>query len=535
MHLFLLLLQNQNPNKKLKQVKTKMKIISLALAATFLLPTNSQAQDGSLDLSFGNNGIVTTAIGSDAYGYAMSVQPDGKILVAGTSSDNGTNDNFALVRYNTDGSLDLTFGLNGIVTTNLGSSSLDNATDISIQPDGKILLAGFSGTGANADFALVRYNPNGSLDLSFDSDGIVITPIGNDHDGALAISLQPDGKILLAGWSSYGVNLSNFILIRYNSNGSLDLSFDSDGIVNTSFGNNSLAWAMSLQPDGKILLGGPLSNGTNGTFFSVRYNNDGSLDLSFDVDGKVTTAIGSASGANAMCLQPDGKILLAGTAVISGHSDFALARYNSDGSLDLNFDTDGIVTTAIGSSYGLAYAVSLQPDEKILVAGFSSNGTNNDFTLVRYNSDGSLDLSFDTDGKVVTPISGSNAEAYAMCIQSDGKILLSGYSNGTGNYVFTLARYNNTITAINTIKDSTPAMLVFPNPFNDATTIQFPSTTNNAELSIYNMFGQKVKTISNISDSTISLNRNELSSGFYVVSLTQNKKVVATSKIVVVD
>ncbi len=195
---------------------------------------------------------------------------------------------------------------------------------------------------------------------------------------------------------------------------------------------------MAIQSDGKIVVAEPYNNGSDLDFAVARYNSDGSLDTSFDGDGKVTTDIDSGDAALAMVIQSDGKILLAGYG--GGYKYFALARYNSDGSLDNTFGTGGKVTTDIGGSYDLVYDIAIQSDGKIIVTGDSYNG-NYDFALARYTSNGSLDLSFDGDGKVTTPIGGGNDYAYDIAIQSDGKIVVAGYSDNGSNDDFALVCY----------------------------------------------------------------------------------------------
>jgi uncharacterized delta-60 repeat protein len=230
-----------------------------ALLGTSLL----HAAPGDLDLGFGGGtGIVTTAIGA-ANDYAQSViqQADGKLVVAGYSS-NGSNWDFALVRYNADGSLDTSFDGDGKVTTDFGAST-DAGNSVIQQADGKLVVAGYSDNGGNYDFALVRYNADGSLDASFDGDGIVTTAIGAANDYAQSVIQQADGKLVVAGRSHNGSNW-DFTLVRYNADGSLDASFDGDGIVTTAIGAaNDYAQSVIQQADGKLVVAGTSSNGSN--------------------------------------------------------------------------------------------------------------------------------------------------------------------------------------------------------------------------------------------------------------------------------
>jgi len=390
--------------------------------------------NGSLDTSFDGDGKVTTPIGtSDDYGYSVAIQPDGKIVVAGYSY-NGSNYDFAVVRYNPNGSLDTSFDGDGKVPTPIGSGD-DHGYGVAIQSNGKIVVAGDSYNGSNYDFALVRYNSDGSLDTSFDGDGKVVTPIGSSSDYGRSVALQSDGKIVVAGYSS-----GDFALARYNSsNGSLDTSFDADGKVTTPIGSSSdYACGVAVQSDGKIVAAGYTWTGSTWEFALARYNANGSLDTSFDADGKVTTRVGTGDdSARGIALPSDGKIVVAGYSIDGSNYDFALARYNANGSLDTSFDADGKVTTSFGSASNYGYSVAVQSDGKMVLAGYTYNGSNDDFALVRYNANGSLDTSFDGDGVVTTDF-GNWDDGYSIALQPDGKIVVAGSSGGD----FALARYN---------------------------------------------------------------------------------------------
>jgi uncharacterized delta-60 repeat protein len=407
---------------------------------------------GSLDTTFGTagTGIVTTPIGSgDDVAHALGIQSDGKIVVAGSSyNSNSSKNDFALARYNTDGSLDTGFGTVGIVTTSIGSIN-DAANALGIQSDGKIVAAGSSYNGSKYDFALVRYNANGTLDTGFGTGGIVTTSIGSNNDYANALGIQSDGRIVVAGRSfNTSSNKYDFALVRYNANGTLDTTFGTGGIVTTSIGSGSIydyAYALGIQPsDGRIVVAGYSYNGSKYNFALVRYNANGTLDTTFGTGGIVTTSIGSSDdAAHALGIQSDGKIVVAGSSYGSKYN-FALVRYNANGTLDTTFGTagTGIVTTPIGSDWDYAYALGIQPsDGKIVAAGSSNSGSNYDFALVRYNTDGSLDTGFGTGGIVTTPIGSSDDYALALGIQSDGRIVAAGYSYNGSNYDFALVRY----------------------------------------------------------------------------------------------
>ncbi len=398
---------------------------------------------GTLDTTFGTAGKVTTAIGTNyELAAAVAIQTDRKIVTVGTYNGSG-NYEFALVRYNSDGSLDTSFGSSGKVTTSIGDGD-DFANAVAIQTDGKIVAAGVAKSGNQNSFALTRYNTDGSLDTSFGSSGKVTTAFGIFDDHAYSVAIQTDGKIVAAGYADIIGSQNSFALARYNTDGSLDTSFGSTGKVTTSIGGGlgSGAYAMAIQTDGKIVTAGFANDGVKNSYALIRYNTDGSLDTSFGSSGNVITAIGTSYDyANAVAIQADGKIVAAGSANNGARNNFALVRYNSNGSLDTSFGSSGKVTTTIGSSDDLAFAVAIQKDSKIVAAGYAMNGSQNSIALIRYNTDGSLDTSFGSSGKVTTAIGISNDVVYGVAIQSDGKIVAVGQSDNGSNFDFALARY----------------------------------------------------------------------------------------------
>ena len=347
------------------------------------------------------------------------------------------------------GSLDSIFGTGGIVTTSIGTSD-DSANAVAIQSDGKIVAAGYSytGSGSGCDFAVARYNTDGSLDSTFGTNGIVTTAIGMWND-ALSVAIQSDQKIVAVGRSSVNsFSYYDFALVRYNTDGSLDSTFGTGGKVLTAIGSyHDEAYGIAIQSDQKIVAVGRSSDSTNtnSDFSLARYNTDGSLDSTFGTGGKVLTAIGSTGDnyAHSVAIQSDGNIVAAGFSYNGSDSDFALVRYTTSGSLDSTFGTNGIVTTAIGTSNALANGVAIQSNGKIVAAGYSSNGSNYDFALARYTTSGSLDSTFGTGGIVTTAIGTGNDIAHGVAIQSDGKIVAAGssYISGSSSYDFSLVRY----------------------------------------------------------------------------------------------
>ena len=515
--------------------KCTLSLVYFSFIACFFSIINCKAQVGSLDIYYDNDVKLTTTIGTtyDA-GNAVAIQSDGKIIVAGASS-NGANAEFAVLRYHSNGSLDNSFDLDGKVTTAIGQTGCI-AYAIAIQPDGKILVAGESTNLANKDFALVRYHSNGSLDLSFDSDGIVTTAIGNLSEIASTMVLQSDGKILLAGYSNNGHDI-DFAIARYNADGSLDNGFDTDGIVTTLIDTFSDAiQTIAMQPDGKILVGGSTSNGSNGDFIVARYHSNGSLDTTFDSDGFVITTFGNSyDGLYAIALQPDGKIVAAGATFLGSNYDFAVARYNSNGSLDLTFDVDGKVTTPIGNGNDRIYAMKLQTDGKIVATGMTYNGTNDDMALARFNMNGSIDTSFDADGKTTTALGNSHDVANAIAIQSDGKIVVVGYSNNGANDDVAVCRYIGNAVASG-VHESIPSILalkIYPNPCNKNVMLGFPTIIHSGELTICNYLGETVRTENGIDGGSITLDCSHFAKGMYYLKLTEHGSTLGSGKLLV--
>jgi uncharacterized delta-60 repeat protein len=400
--------------------------------------------DGTLDTSFGEGGKVTTDVGS-GYDEAYSViqQSDGKLLVGGTAFGL-----FALARYNMDGTLDTSFGVGGKVTTDVGSGN-DGTYSVIQQADDKLVAAGYSHSSfGNAEFALVRYNTDGTLDTSFNATGKVTSAFGSGIDRAYSVIQQSDGKLVMAGVSHNGSN-NDFALVRYNSDGSLDTAFSDDGQLSTALGLGAdMATSVIQQADGKLVVAGDSKNGIYPTFALVRYNSDGSLDRAFSGDGKLTTAIGAeGAGVSSVIQQADGKLVAAGFSSAGSRSDFALARYSTNGALDTTFNTTGKVTTVFYDSRGLdnARSVIQQLDGRLVVGGYSSNGSQSDFALARYNTDGTLDTAFNGSGRITTAIGSMSDGASSVIQQVDGHLIAAGFStngiNGSQSD-FALARYN---------------------------------------------------------------------------------------------
>jgi len=358
------------------------------------------------------------------------------------------------------GQLDPSFGAGGTVVTEF-PSSYSGARDVAVQADGRIVAAGFAHTNNSiiSDFALTRYDASGALDPTFGTGGRVRTDFGGRFDEALAVAVQPDGGIVVAGNSS-DANGSDMAVARYHSDGTLDTSFDGDGMALVDFGSEASARAVALQPDGRVVLAGWVSHPVGGgccvsDFALARLTSAGALDSSFDGDGRVVTDFlpGSDNGhdaAQAVLVQADGRIVAAGAGVAGVVSvDFAVARYLADGSLDPTFSDDGLVTTDFVGYFDEIRDLAVDTGGRIVTGGQSCEFPGNsdevcDFGLARYTSNGTLDRRFGRKGRIRTDLGADLSEGIrGLVVQADGRIVAAGETSGPGAQDVGLTRYRS--------------------------------------------------------------------------------------------
>lgn len=411
---------------------------SAILAMAILATSWAMAAPGDLDTSFGTSGKVTTDIASSSSDGAVdvAVQPDGKVVVAGFT-DSGSNRNFCVVRYDFDGDLDPTFGTSGKVTTDIAGMH-DFPQALALQSDGKIVVAGYSNTATFPDFSVVRYTANGVLDTTFNSTGIVTTDFGID-DRAYDVAIQGNGDIVVIGASASGGN-SDFAVAQYTSSGALDTAFDTDGKQTVDIAASyDFAYGVALQQDYKIVLVGSAGTGVGTNFGLTRLNANGTVDTAFGTSGRVVTDFfGDEDAANAAVVQPGGKILVAGHARNGSHDDFALAQYDSNGSPDLLFNLVGRVTHDFSGTNDRARALVIQDQGIAVVAGYANNGMHNEFALARIKTDdGSLDTGFGNSGTTTTDFSGNASSASGLDYSPSRGFVAAGGTNGD----FAVARY----------------------------------------------------------------------------------------------
>lgn len=502
----------------------------------------SSAQGVFIDSTFGNNGVVVTDFNGDEDGVSsLLAQPDGKIVVAGVAFKNDHNV-FALARYHNDGTPDSSFSNDGKLTTNIGQYN-DAARAMLLQPDGKLVVAG----GAQEtyyDFAVVRYNSNGTPDPTFGDNGIVTTDIGLFYNSASDIILQPDGKLVAAG-SADGNNNTDFALARYNSDGTLDSSFGNAGTKTIDIGNgDNDGCEVILQPDNKIVLAGPVYHSGNYDFALARFNTDGSLDNSFGTNGKVITDFDFYDDfGRCSALQDDGKILVAGyTTDASYDYNVGIARYMPDGSLDNSFGTDGTVNSGISDTTDMAYAIIIEADGSILVTGTSGQGSTRQIEVVKYNKDGSPDTDFSGDGIYKLNIPFQCSWASSMITMDSGKIVLAGSAGFSSEEDFLLVRLidlklQGFYTNVESTQVGSADFDMYPNPTESIFKIELPADLENQEclISITNAIGQEVFSFRERS-STIGqfkeISLDNFPQGFYFVNVVMGKTAGNTKMLV---
>jgi uncharacterized delta-60 repeat protein len=411
--------------------------VSFGIAISAISAFAAPAQAASLDPTFGSAGVASTAFGNYGSAARVVIQPDGRIVAAGQTALG----EFALARYTTTGALDTSFNGTGKVATMPSGSCSGQARALALQADGKIVVAGAScpNFSSTRNFTVYRYNTDGSLDATFGSSGKATVNFYAGASEAYAVAVQ-GSSIWVAGYAGSG-----FALARLTSSGTLDYSFGSgSGAVTSTVGTGSaFANSLVIQADGKPVLAGYASSG--GTVFALtRYTTNGALDATFGAGGKVLTHVaGTSSGnsaiATSLAVQSDGNIVAAGYAKSAGADYYRVAavRYTSAGALDSYFGSGtGKVLSAIGSGDAIGSDVAIDANGGIVVGGYSKAGSYRQLTLNRYDQYGNQDVGF---GPVATAVGSANAAVQGLAIQGDGKIVVAGYGNSPATFV--VARY----------------------------------------------------------------------------------------------
>lgn len=480
----------------------KKYLLWIALSAAWLTaPTPfAHAQAGQIDLSFSLDGMATyDAGGMDERVEDVLLQPDGKILVAGTSY-NGTEEDFVLLRYDADGTLDATFGIGGkVIAANEGR---DRFNSLALQPDGKILMGGSFYWG----MALYRFEPDGRPDSTFGVGGFAekrFTGVTYCYD----IVLQPDGKVVAAGQTWPG-SANQFVAVRFEVDGDIDSTFGTNGVAIAPYFSYSNCYAASLQPDGKILMAGTMGD----YMAAARLLPNGDLDSTFGDDG---IALGWTSGI-ARCygigLQQDGKVVLCG----SNHyfnGDYAVMRFTAGGDLDSTFGQGGLVVSDLFFLQSGAQDLQIQPDGKLVVVGSSVGG----MTVVRYEVDGRIDSTFGTNGIAWTTFGSQNNVGKTVLLQPDGRIVVGGYTEQAQDFDFMVARFHNDGTLDVPEAGHGGLLSLAPNPSGGLVRVGWPRAARAVRLQVLDVSGRVVMTQDGLPGNELALDLSGLPGGMYLV------------------
>ncbi len=444
--------------------------VAVAVLATLTtVATPVSAADGDLDTSFDSDGMRKVdlhASGEDGI-YHIAVEDDGDVMFSGYWNNNGQANKYSWYQQlkNPDGT---SAGLSNPSDRLFWSPKADVIRETLIQSDGRYVSVGYAGTvttgsGGDYDCAVIRRMPvdeagnDGELDTSFSGNGkLFVTFSGSSNDYCTSGALQSDGKIVVGGWGPDGGN-DKFLLARIDTDGTLDTTFGGNdtGMMTTSLcdvmsdcgsGVSSALRRLEIQPDGKIVVGGSYdTDGADTDFVVARYTTDGDLDTTFSSDGIHAFDLGSGTQdqLRGMKLQPNGKIVVVG---YNDAKDWAVARLNTDGSMDTTFGGgDGITITDFGGTTDRAQDLVIESDGKIVVGGFTDAGSDFDFAVARYTTSGDLDTTFSSDGKTTTDVNGDGHDdrAYGIAIADNGNVILAGTSDGGGDADWAIAQYDS--------------------------------------------------------------------------------------------
>jgi uncharacterized delta-60 repeat protein len=448
--------------------------------------------NGTLDVTFDGDGKVTTKFeyGTDEL-KSLLILPDDKFIAVGTSRNTVPNNaffsNIVFSKYNSNGTLDLSFGNLGKVVPVFGENvyTILNAL---IQSDGKILINAFYSTfGSNETFfELIRYNSNGSLDTTFGNNGKISTGQVN-----LRKINSVNGKLLFTGVTTLPSGNNGYVIVQYNENGTIDNAFGVNGVATFNAGNSPFGFSsLAIQQEGKIIVSGNYFNG-NGQLSCVtlRYTINGILDNTFGINGVVTTPIPIFVNSN--FVQSDGKIIVAGTSNNGSDTNFSTVKYNSNGTIDTTYGINGI-TFSILDNYNQINSIILQPDNKILVAlsQYNPEQNPNNFKVKRINTDGNYDNDFGGQQGITTSFYNGYNEAFSIGLQSNNKIIVAGTTNNGINNDFAITRLTNTVLSVDDFNNEASNVIIYPNPVTNSLNIKTSNELDVIEYSIYNMLGQ---------------------------------------------
>jgi uncharacterized delta-60 repeat protein len=404
----------------------------------------AQAAPGSLDPSFSSDGRATVDFGTSYAGAeALAIGQDGSILVVGGVDQSGPDEQLAMARFTASGEPDTSFGSGDGAEL---FPYIAYGYGVALQEDGKIIVVTADEVSpGNSNWVVARFDPAGLPDASFGGgDGIVTTDFGLEAAAPGDVAVQPDGNIVVAGFKRVMGDPLRIVVARYTTDGSLDSGFGVGGTTTTRIGLSATASSLALASNGKIVVAGTAQLRDQDDFCVARFRSDGTLDVRFGGDGKVTTDLGGSTDRGSdVAIQQDGRIVVVGQAsgTATKSPDFGIVRYLPRGVLDRTFSGDGKVRTDFKDEEDWAGAVAIQGNGKIVVGGYAYNNGWPDFALARYRVDGRLDLSFGRFGLRRTDFGGRDDYANDVVLQADGRIVAAGRVHGSSGYDAGVARY----------------------------------------------------------------------------------------------
>lgn len=471
-------------------------------------------QDFVLDSTFATNGTYfNTYLGAFD---ACKIQPDGKTLLI--SQVNGSNSEFlysSLIRLDTNGNLDMSFGSGGLVYENQLQFA-ESPENIILQSDGKILVCGQVNISNSYKIAIARYTADGNLDFTFGTNGLKIIDLNSGtHEWVGSAAIQSDGKIIVCGSKDY-----DFVMVRLTSDGTIDNTFGNAGIVLTDFDNTAnSAETIKLYPDGKIVVVG-WSEGGNLKCAVARYDSNGNLDNTFNSTGKLVLSLPVLNYVSMynLAIQGDGKILISQTVVDNGKPKFGIFRINTNGTLDNTFGTNGVfMTSVITNTEAFSRSFTLQNDGKIVIVGYIHTTASSwrSLAIAKVTSNGMLDTTFDTDGMDTLTFNNLATAALDVVVDNNGKIIVCGYNEYQG-YVSRFILSDQPAE----IKEEKLAFSISPNPTSESVTIT-SSKEIIKSIILTNSSGEIIKQFE-INKLSIDVNLKDLPDGIYFVKIETN-------------
>ncbi len=496
----------------------------------------SIGQAGELDLSFNGDGKVTLDLSYDDVGTTVAIQADEKLVVGGVT--NNTNADLVVTRLDRYGNPDLSFGNLGITELDFSkpnSTSNELMRDVSIKADGRIILLAEAQVQSESGLMLVRLQANGQLDYTFADSGKVFIDNWYGKNYWTSVVNLPNGKIIVAG-RAYGSSTIEGVLVGFNEDGSRDYTFGDSSLVSFSLSGGSVQLnQMLLAGNGDLLLVGSGFAQGEKNFLAARISSKGVFDATFGGNGISIFPFGGSAVANDVHLNADGSMVLAGDVYLNGRYQVALAKVLSDGTLDQNFGTNGKVITPILDDDTFIEAVGVLGDGKILISGTTDGIWNEDIVLARYRTDGSLDNSFSYDGIATKNLVNGYDRAFDALVQPNGRMVIVGYSfeNGSNSSVITVSRFLGGQGTVGEEEwDDLNKLVIFPNPASSQISIDLANSEEVYKLELINSVGGIVKKVPKYQSGTAIL-LDDFISGVYILKVDDFNGQVTTRRLVI--